>query len=101
MLFLYFLIAFALGQEPEMQADETIVVEAHRDFEVYVAPTVMDIQSTEVEAVMAKKTVFSYASRYASGAKVRNARDTGYENVNINHKIKVYDEDFDLSKMVL
>ena len=93
MLFLYFLLAFASGQEPENQVDETIVVEAHRDFEVYVAPTVMDIQSTEVEAVMAKKTVFSYASRYASGAKVRNERNTGYENVNINHKIKVYDED--------
>ena len=93
MLFLYFLIAFALGQEPEIQADETVIVEAHRDYEVYVAPTVMDIQSTEVEAVMAKKTVFSYASRYASGAKVKNERGTGYENVTLNHKIKVYDED--------
>ena len=93
MLFLYFLIAFALGQEPEIQADETVIVEAHRDYEVYVAPTVMDIQSTEVEAVLAKKTVFSYASRYASGAKVKNERGTGYENVTLNHKIKVYDED--------
>ena len=91
MLFLYLLVLAVLGQEPE--ANETIVVEAHRDYEVYVAPTVMDIQSTEVEAVMAKKTVFSYASRYASGAKVKNERGTGYENVTMNHKIKVYDED--------
>ena len=95
MLFLYLFILSVLGQEPkiEPEADETIVVEAHRDYEVYVAPTVMDIQSTEVEAVMAKKTVFSYASRYASGAKVKNERGTGYENVTLNHKIKVYDED--------
>ena len=79
MLFLYFLLTFATGQEPEVPevtADETIVVEAHRDYEVYVAPTVMDIQSTEVEAVMAKKTVFSYSSRYANGAKVKNERGT-------------------------
>ena len=93
MLFLYFLIAFALGQEPEIQADETIVVEAHKDYEVYVAPTVMDIQSTEVEAVMAKKTVFSYTSRYSGQAKVKNERGTGYEYVTKNHNIKVYDED--------
>ena len=91
MLFLYLFILSVLGQEPE--ADATIIVEAHRDYEVYVAPTVMDIQSTEVEAVMAKKTVFSYASRYANGAKVKNERGTGYENVTLNHKIKVYDED--------
>mgnify|MGYP001184501364 CR=1 FL=1 len=94
MLFLYFLLSFfAIAQEPEIEADETIVVEAHKDFEVYVMPVVMDIQSTEVEAVMAKKTVFSYASRFAKQAKVRNERDTGYENVSIRHDIKVYDED--------
>ena len=85
MLFLYFLLSFfAIAQEPEPSADETIVVEAHRDYEVYVAPAVMDIQSTEVEAVMAKKTVFSYASRYSGQAKVKNERGTGYEYVTHN-----------------
>ena len=96
MLFLYFLLTFATGQEPEVPettADETIVVEAHRAFEVYVAPIVMDIQSTEVEAVVAKKTIFTYAARYARDAKVRNERDTGYERVTLNNEIKVYDED--------
>jgi len=94
-MFLYlFLVSLIFAQDPVVEeVDETIIVEAHKDFEVYVAPTVMDIQSTEVEAVMAKKTVFSYASRYATSAKVRNERNTGYENVNINHEIKVYDED--------
>ena len=96
MLFLYFLLTFATGQEPEvpeLTADETIVVEAHKDFEVYVAPIVMDIQSTEVEAVVAKKTIFTYTARYAKDAKVRNERDTGYERVTLNNEIKVYDED--------
>ena len=86
---LFVLLSIVFANEP----DETIVVEAHKDFEVYVAPVVMDIQSTAVEAVMAKKTVFSYASRYASGAKVKNERGTGYELVTMNHDIKVYDED--------
>jgi len=96
MLFLYFLLTFATGQEPEVPevtADETIVVEAHKDFEVYVAPIVMDIQSTEVEAVVAKKTIFTYSARNARDAKVRNERDTGYERVTLNNDIKVYDED--------
>ena len=53
MLFLYFLLTFALGQElqVESQANETIVVEAHKDLELYVAPITMDVRSTEVEAV--------------------------------------------------
>ena len=61
MLFLYFLLTFATGQEPEIEveADETIIVEAHSGFEVYVAPVTMDIQSDHVEAVIAKKTVFT------------------------------------------
>ena len=95
MLFLYFLVSFVFAQEPEAStsADETIVVEAHRDFEVYVAPVVLDVQSTKVEAVVAKKTVFTYASRFARQAKVRNERGSGWEPVSLDHEIKVYDED--------
>lgn len=100
MIFLYMLTLIAFGQEPEQpapeettEADVTIVVEAHKDYEVYVAPVIMDIQSTQVEAVVAKKTVFTYASRFARQAKVRNERGTGWEPVSLNHEIKVYDED--------
>lgn len=100
MLFLYLLITFAFGQEPTqaeatapLDAVETIVVEAHKDFEVYVARPVLDIQSTQVEAVLAEKTIFTYAARHARQAKVRNTRGTSFENVMVNHKIKVYDED--------
>ena len=70
-----------------------IIVEAHKDFEVYVEPVKMDIQSVNVEAVVAKKTIFTYSARYAKNAKVKNERNSGYESVTANHKIKVYDED--------
>tara|TARA_B100000242_G_C43019012_1_gene474090 strand:- start:51 stop:713 length:663 start_codon:yes stop_codon:yes gene_type:complete len=97
MLFLYLLISFVLAQEPQQQevptGSETIIVEAHKDFEVYVAPPVVSIQSTEVEAVLAEKTIFTYAARHARQAKVRNERNTAWEIVTLNHKIKVYDED--------
>lgn len=95
MLFLYFLLLTVLAQDvqPVTEADETVVVEGHRAFEVYVAPVVMDIQSTEVEAVLAQKTMFTYASRHSRNAKVINERGTGYELVSINHDIKVYDID--------
>ena len=69
-----------------------IIVEAHKDFEVYVEPVKMDIQSVNVEAVVAKKTIFTYSARYAKNAKVKNERNSGYESVTANHKIKVYDE---------
>ena len=66
MLFLYFLLTFALGQEPEVvvEADETMVVEAHSDLELYVAPITMEIHSTEVEAIINKQATFRYASTY-------------------------------------
>ena len=70
-----------------------IVVEAHKDFEVYVEPVKMDIQSANVEAIVAKKTIFTYSARYAKNAKVKNERGSAYESVTTNHKIKVYDED--------
>ena len=97
MLFLYLLISFVFAQEPEQQevptGTATIIVEAHKDFEVYVAPPVVSIQSTEVEAVLAEKTIFTYAARHARQAKVRNERNTGWEIVTLNNKINVYDKD--------
>ena len=53
----------------------------------------MDIQSAHVEAVVAKKTIFTYAARHAKGAKIKNERGSAYERVTINYDIKVYDED--------
>ena len=94
-MFLYLLlVSLVFTQEPQTAVpSETIIVEAHQDYEVYVVPVVMDVQSTQVEAVVAKKTIFTYAARYARDAKVKNERNSGYERVTVNHAIKVYDEE--------
>tara|TARA_B100000900_G_scaffold366838_1_gene342954 strand:+ start:1149 stop:1799 length:651 start_codon:yes stop_codon:yes gene_type:complete len=91
LIFMY-LMSISWAEQPELKADKTIIVEAHKDFEVYVAPIVMDIQSKEVEAVVAKKTVFSYTSRYWRSAKVKNERGA-YETIASHAKVNVYDKD--------
>tara|TARA_B100000212_G_scaffold315018_1_gene268929 strand:- start:2138 stop:2791 length:654 start_codon:yes stop_codon:yes gene_type:complete len=78
---------------PELTPQIEMIVEAHKDFEVYVAPVVMNIKSSEVEAVLAEKTIFTYTARHAKNSKVRNERNTAYEPITMNHKIKVYDVD--------
>ena len=93
MLFLYFILTFfALGQEPEAVTDETIVVEAHKGLELYVAPVVMDIQSTAVEAVINKQSTFRYASTYWRNAKFKNERGI-YDPVTMHSDVKVYSID--------
>ena len=92
MLFLYFLLMFAAGQEPEAQADETIVVEAHKNLELYVAPITMDIRSTEVEAVINDQATFRYASTYWRNAKFKNERGV-YEPITMHSNMKVYSID--------
>ena len=89
----YFLFTVAYANEPMLDAHETIIVEGHRDIELYVAPIVMDIQSEEVEAVVAKKTVFSYTSKYWRGAKFKSPETGNYEPITKHTEIKVYDED--------
>ena len=92
MLFLYFLLMFASGQEPEVEANETIIVEAHKDLELYVAPITMDIRSTEVETVINDQASFRYASTYWRNAKFKNERGI-YEPVTMHTDIKVYNID--------
>ncbi len=92
MLFLYFLLMFASGQEPEAEANETIIVEAHKDLELYVAPITMDIRSTEVETVINDQASFRYASTYWRNAKFKNERGI-YEPVTMHTDIKVYNID--------
>ena len=56
--YLLCLISFLFAEEIETP-DETIVVESHKNLEVYVAPIKMTLLSDEVEAVISKKSVFS------------------------------------------
>ena len=77
--------------EPESDVT-TIVVEAHRDYELYVAPINMSIHSDQVEAVISEKSVFGYASAHWRNAKVKNERGV-WESINIDNTVKVYDKD--------
>ena len=93
MLFLYFMLTFfAQGQEPGMVADETVVVEAHKDLELYVAPITMEIHSADVEAIINKQSTFRYASAYWRNAKFKNERGT-YDPVTMHSDVKVYNID--------
>ena len=70
----------------------TIIVEAHRDLEIYVAPIKISIQSSVVEAVVSDKSVFSYTNSFWRNAKVRNKRGA-WEPIIMHHNVNVYDKD--------
>ena len=84
------------AQEPnDIEVGEYIVVEAHRDIEVYVAPIEVIISTNieNIEAEVDNSSAFSYSSMYSHNAKVSTGRGS-YEPVGLNHgKIKVYGED--------
>lgn len=91
MSWLLFVLGLAVAEEPAAE----IIVEAHRDIEVYVAPIEV-IVSTNVENIEAEvdpNAAFVYSSMYSYNAKIENERGA-YEPVELNHdKIKVYSED--------
>lgn len=77
--------------EPEPSA--TIVVEAHRDREVYVAPTVITNNSNSIEASVTKNSVFGYASSHSHNVQIKNKRGT-YEPLLLNNEaFKIYNEE--------
>ena len=77
--------------EPDLPNAE-IIVEAHKDYEVYVAPIVMLIHSDQVEAVISEKSVFGYTSSHWRNAKIQGERGI-WESIVINNTIKVYDQE--------
>ena len=77
--------------EPKSDIPE-IVVEAHSDYELYVAPTVLSIHTNKVETVISEKSVFGYASSFWRNAKVKNKRGT-WEPITMHSEVKVYDKD--------
>jgi len=84
------------AQEPNgMEVGEYIVVEAHRDIEVYVAPieVIVSTNLENIETEIDANAAFAYSSMYSHNAKVSTGRGS-YEPVGMNHgKIKVYNED--------
>jgi len=85
------MLGLAVAQEPQA----SIVVEAHRDIEVYVAPieVIVSTDLENIEAEIDSKAAFAYSSSYSHNAKIQNDRGA-YEPVGLNHgRIKVYNED--------
>jgi len=93
MFVLYFSLLFA--EEPEPIIDEEvhleINVDAHMDYEVYVAPVQYHIYNDSIEAKIPYDSVFMYTNRFAHMAKVKAGAI--YEPVSMHGGIKVYNED--------
>ena len=68
MFVIFFLILSVFAEEPS----HTIVVEAHKDMELYVAPIkVKNVDAKHIEAVIGDYSVFGYASSHNRMAKVK------------------------------
>ena len=62
------------GQETPLSENDDvleIIVESHKDFEVYVAPVQYHIHDKSIEATIPYDSVFMYTNRFAHMAKVR------------------------------
>lgn len=91
MSWLLLMLGLATAEEPSAE----IIVEAHRDIEVYVSPIEVIVATNleNIEAHVDDTSAFAYSSIYSYNAKIRNERGA-YEPVELNHdKIKVYSED--------
>ena len=87
-LFIFFL-ANVFAEEP----NATIIVEAHRDFELYVAPVEIVNTTDNIEAVIGKHAVYGYASLHNANAKIRNYRGTTEPLTLNNERFKVYNSE--------
>lgn len=86
----WLLSSLLFAEEPSM----TMVVEASKDIEFYVAPIKVRnyTQETKVEMVIDKDAAFTYAGNYVRNIKVSNGRG-GYEPPSITgHKVMVYND---------
>ena len=91
--YLLFLISFLFAEEIDAP-EETIVVESHRNLEVYVAPIKMTVLSEEVEAVISKKSVYGYSSSHWKNAKIQSpGKKNIWDPITMHQIVKVYDED--------
>ena len=73
MWFLLFLVSILFANEPaNLEDGDTIIVEAYRDIQVYVADIKIVDQTVEtnVEAIIDKKAAYTYSGQYWKTAKV-------------------------------
>ena len=91
MSWLLLVIGLAVAEEPQA----SIVVEAHREIEVYVAPIEVMVSTNleNIEAEIDSNAAFAYSSSYSHNAKIQTGHGA-YEPVKLNHgRIKIYNED--------
>ena len=94
-LFYMFISALAFAEpNPDLEkVDATMIVEAHSDLELYVAPINIRNEAPEIEAIIGENSVFGYISNYKNLAKIQNGSG-GYEPISMNTDgFKVYNED--------
>lgn len=92
-MLLLFLHNVGFGEPIDFVADETIIVEASRDREVFVAPVNLKNYSRDIEAYLNASSPLAYASTHYRNAKISNGTG-GYEPYLLNHDpIKFYDSD--------
>lgn len=72
--------------------NEEIVVEAHREYEVYVAPIQYHITDVSINASVPKQMVFNYTGTHSRNSKVQ-ARYKTWEPITMHGGMKVYNED--------
>ncbi len=90
---LYFLSSLLYAGEPDLRPNETIVVEAHYDREVYIAPVKVVNNSKDIEGFINGYSAFVYASSHSHNAQIYNGKG-GYEPLGLNNdNFKVYNEE--------
>ena len=82
-------LSTASGQEPNIPANAEIVVEAHRNTEVYVAPVTIVDKSDRYDVNVSDDILFGYISTHSKMAQVPSK----YGWVNIGNSIAVYNKD--------
>tara|TARA_R110001592_G_scaffold188358_3_gene433491 strand:+ start:2944 stop:3675 length:732 start_codon:yes stop_codon:yes gene_type:complete len=86
---MFSVISFCLAGGPP----PTIIVEAHKDTEVYVAPIKIKNKSGNIEPVIGDYSVFGYASMHSRNAKVKKGCCSS-EPLSIRHEpVKVFSKD--------
>ena len=89
---MFFILANLLSWG-EPAVDETIIVEAHKDLEIYVAPIKVSNTSENIKISFHKEVIMGYASSHYHNAKIKNERGI-YEPLLMNNsKPMFYNED--------
>lgn len=90
---LVFGCVISASADTPLKVNESIVVEAHVDREVYVAPIQIRNESKDIEGVISGYSHFGYAATYAHNVQIKN-QSGAYEPLTLNNDdLKFYNHD--------